>query len=131
MTTQAQYAATPNNGTPVIALTANGGTKTTPTNTVTVFTAGASGSRIDDLYIAALGTNIANTISLYLYDGSTYHLFNEQATAAITPAAGTPVFQLFLTNLAIIIKTGWSLRAGVTSTEANGYKIAVTRGGDL
>lgn len=132
MSTQAQYAATLGSGnTPGIAITANGGTKAAPTNTVTIYTAGASGSRVDDVQVNALGTNIANTISFYLYDGTTYHLINEQATAAITPAAGTPVFSLALLALAWVFKTGWSLRVGVTSTEANGYKVAVTRGGDL
>jgi len=134
MSTAAQYASVANgNNTPAIALTANGGTLAAPTNTVTVYTAGANGSRVDDISIVALGANIANTIQFYLYDGTTYHALQQIVlTTATTPSTGvTAPYFTQLANQAICFKTGWSLRAGVQSTEANGYKIAVTRGGDF
>jgi len=54
-------------GTVTTANTAKDGTGTV----VTVFTAGADGSRIDQIKVRALGTNVATVIRFFVNNGST------------------------------------------------------------
>jgi hypothetical protein len=55
----------------------------------TVFTAGASGSRVDRIIVHATSTTTAGAVRLFLYDGTNYRLFKEVDIDAVTPAAST------------------------------------------
>ena len=102
--------------------------RTSPTNVVTVFTAGASGSRIDEINITATGTTTANMIRLWVYNGSTYYLFQEISVTAITPTTGLSVFQSSSTYNNFMLESGQSLR--VTTNNAESYNV-VAFGGDF
>jgi hypothetical protein len=127
MALNAQYASTPATAMAVIsaANTARDGTGTI----VTVDTAGASGTRIDDITITATGTTTAGMVRLFLHDGTNARLWREVPVTAITPSATVQAFTATLSNLALVLQTGWSLRAATHNAET--FNILVTRAGDF
>lgn len=128
MATAAQYAATARTAAASVS-TAN--TNRNGTGTIaTVFTAGASGSRIDDIFIVAQGTTTANVVRLFVNDGTTSWLWQEIIVPAITPSTTVAVFSAALLNQSLILATSsWSLRASTNNAET--YNILVTRAGDF
>lgn len=127
MSTSAQYAATPKTAVAQVT-TANAARDGTGT-LATVFTAGASGSRIDDIAIIATGTTTAGMVRLFLHDGTNARLWREVAVSAITPSATVSPFSSLLGNLALVLQTGWSLRASTHNAET--FNVLVTRAGDF
>ena len=127
MATSAQYAST------VRAAAAQVTTANTNRNgtgaIVTVFTAGASGSRIDDISIDAVATTTAGVVRLFINDGTTSYLFQEILVTATTPSTTVAVWSTTLLNQALVIPTGWSLRASTNNAET--FNIIVTRAGDF
>jgi hypothetical protein len=127
MATAAQYASTVRTAQAQVS-TAN--TNRNGTGTIaTVFTAGSSGSRIDDIYITATGTTTAGVVRLFLNDGTNTWLFEEILVTAITPSTTVQVFQSVQLNLSLILANGWSLRASTNNAET--FNIQVTRAGDF
>lgn len=127
MSTSSNYAATPKTAVAQVstANTARDGTGTL----ATVFTAGTNGSRIDDITIVATGTTTAGMIRLFLHDGTNARLWREVAVSAITPSATVSPFSSALGSLALVLQTGWSLRASTEKAET--FNILVTRAGDF
>jgi len=128
MATAAQYAATARTA---MASVSTANTNRNGTGTIaTVFTAGSSGSRIDDIYIVAQGTTTANVVRLFINDGTTSWLWQEILVPAITPSTTVQVFSASLLNQSLILATSsWSLRASTNNAET--YNILVTRAGDF
>lgn len=97
----------------------------------TVFTAGSNGSKIDHIKITAAGTTTAGVVRLYLYDGSTYYLYDEVLVAAITPsatiAAWTYNYDTSQPSTSLYLASGWSLRASTHNAET--FKVSCV-GGD-
>lgn len=114
MATDPSFAATINNG---CALLGNVETNTqVPTTSSVIITAGATGTKIDEIVVQAsqtslVATTVAGLVYLYLYDGATYHLFDTIAVTAITASATTAPFRLARSYANLVLKTGWSLRA--------------------
>ena len=100
----------------------------TPTNVVTIFTAGSSGSRIDEVNITATGTSTSNVVRLWIYTGTTYYLFEEVIVTATTPSVTQAVFSTTLTYNNFMLPSGYSLRA--TTNNSEGYALTVF-GGDF
>lgn len=132
MATTPAYAATPRNGMAVVS-TAN--TNRDGTGTIgTIFSAGASGSRIDKIIIKAQGTTTAGMVRLFIHDGSNARLFDEVLVQAITPSATVLSFQAVLAanqitvELPLIIPSGYSLRASTHNAES--FNI-IAMGGDF
>jgi hypothetical protein len=127
MATTAQYASTVRTAQAQVS-TAN--TNRNGTGTIaTEFTAGSNGSRIDDIYITATATTTAGVVRLFLNDGTNTYLFEEILVTAITPSTTVAVFQAVLLNQAIVLASGWSLRASTNNAET--FNIQVTRAGDF
>lgn len=127
MSTQAQYASTPRTA---IAQATAANTNRDGTGTIaTVFAAGTSGSRIDDVTVTAVGTTTAGMVRLFLHDGTNARLLREVAVSAITPSGTVAAFTASLTNLALVLQSGWSLRASTHNAEA--FNVCVTRAGDF
>jgi len=127
MATTAQYAATARTATTSVS-TAN--TNRNGTGTIaTVFTAGSSGSRIDDIFIVATGTTTAGVVRLFVNDGTTSWLWQEIIVPAITPSTSVAVFSAALLNQSLILEDGYSLRASTNNAET--FNILVTRAGDF
>ena len=120
-------------GTCTIAETGRSGAVT---NTVLVYTAGASGSRIDRIDVmesAANGhTTTANTVSLWIYTGVIFYLFREVAMfAPPTPSAGVAGFQTSLTfPFGLNLQSGYSLRASIRASTSDSVNV-IAYGGDL
>jgi hypothetical protein len=126
MAASPQYASTPKIGTAVIstANTARDGTGTLGT----VFTAGASGSRLDGIEIQATGTTTAGMVRLFISDGTNHRLFAEVSVVAVTPSATVPAFSTLIAGnaqglvnnvpLPLSLPTGWSLRASTHNAES-------------
>jgi hypothetical protein len=112
-------------GTLATADTARSGT---PTNVVTIFTAGASGSRIDEVDIVATGTTTSGVVRLWIYNGTTYFLFQEILVTAITPSTSVAVFSSISTYNNFMLPSGFSLRATTNNTE--GFTVTAF-GGDF
>lgn len=124
MAANANFSATPRIGAVVIS-TAN--TNRDGTGTIgTVFTAGASGSRIDGIVIQATGTTTGGMVRLFVHDGTNARLFDEAPVIAITPSGTAPAFSTALGNSAplatgrypLMLPSGWSLRASTNNAES-------------
>lgn len=84
----------------------------------TVFTAGASGSRIETVVITATGTTTAGMVRLFVHNGSTAYLLQEVPVYAITPSSTVPSFYAMIGfENGFIIPTGYSLRASTHNAE--------------
>ena len=125
------YAATPRCA---IAAISTANTNRDGTGTIgTVFTAGASGSRIDSILIEGTGTTTAGMVRLYIHNGTTAYLFKELVVGAVTPGASTPAWgaqvnSLLDREMPVIIPTGYSLRASTHNAET--FNV-IAMGGDL
>lgn len=120
------FAATPRyaGGTLSAANTNRDGTGTV----VTLFTAGSSGSKVEEVRVVAAGTTTAGVVRLFVYDGTNYFLLDEVMVTAITPSTSVEVFTstLFFDNL--LLPSGHSLRASTHNAET--FKVSVF-GGDF
>jgi hypothetical protein len=127
MSTQAEDASTARTAQAQVT-TANAARDGTGT-VATIFTAGSSGSRIDDLTIQATATTTAGMVRLFLHDGTNTRLFREISVSAATPSATVAAYTSSLSNLALILQSGWSLRASTEKAET--FNVLVTRAGDF
>jgi hypothetical protein len=125
--TDPAFASTPRAGAAII--TALETSLTVPTQAVTVITAGASGSLLSEVVINAVTTSltpttVAGLVYLFLFDGTTYHLFDVLAVTAVTASATVSPFR---TNklYAESVQTGWSVRAS-NSISGNSGLLKVT-----
>jgi hypothetical protein len=99
----------------------------------TVFTAGADGSKIEEIVVEANATLAAGLVNLWLHDGSTLRLF-DQVQLATTPAMSTTARGFRLPNqyANLVLPAGWSLRASHTTTGNDTSKLTVLAfGGDF
>ncbi len=133
MSTTAQYATTPVFG--AALLTTADTSLTAPTTVGTVITAGASGTRIDFIDIQGVATTVAGIVNLFIYNGTTYHLWQQIPIVAVTSSTTAIAFSTTCSTnncpnvMPIIIPTGYSLRATTTIAQT-GLKINAY-GGDF
>lgn len=126
MATAPNFASTPRYG--GVSISTADTSRTAPSNVGTVFTAGSSGSRIDEVTITAAGTSTANVVRLFIYTGTTYYLLMEVLITAITPSASVDSFTTTLTFNSLVLPSGHSLRA--TTNNAETYHVSAF-GGDF
>ena len=139
MATLAQYVATPKIGANFTNTAEANFTTTfkTPVNAVTVFTAGANGSRIDQVNVAGLGATVASQLRLFIYDGTNYRFLKDVAISAITPSTTTSAFNSSLCTqynpelFPILLPTGHSLRATLSTAQTNDGVMITAIGGDF
>lgn len=123
------FALTPNNG---VASVSTANTNRDGTGTIaTIFTAGANGSRISEMVVKATGDPADSVVTVFLYDGSTYHLFDEfdlgDPAAASATVAG---YRDFRTYRNLNLASGWSVRAAITVALTAGVIKFFVHGGD-
>jgi hypothetical protein len=75
----------------------------------TLGSAGASGTKIDEIDVIPAGTVVAGLVNVFLYDGTNYHLHESIAVAAYTSSttSAPPKTPVYYDNL--VLPTGWSL----------------------
>jgi len=133
MSTTAQYATTPVFG--AALLTTADTSLTAPTTIGTVITAGASGTRIDFIEIQGVATTVAGIVNLFIYNGTTYHLWQQIPIIAVTSSTTATAFSTVTSTnntpnvMPMIIPTGYSLRATTTIAQT-GVKV-IAYGGDF
>lgn len=98
----------------------------------TILTAGASGTKIDEIVVAAQDNPADSIVNLFLHDGTTARYFD--AVDMADPAAGSATVETFravkpYANLEI--PSGWSLRASITAAPTAGLVGVFAFGGDL
>lgn len=95
---------------------------TAPTNVTTVVTGASTGTKIEELAFVGLGTTVAGIVNVFLYDGSTYHLYDEILVSAVTASTTVPAWRTTrqYSNL-FLASTSWSLR--VTNTVAGNVSL--------
>jgi len=114
MAADPSFAATPNIGAALL-----GAAETNlqvPTTTSTILTAGASGTKIEEIVVQAsqttlVATTVAGLVYVFLHDGTNYRLFDEMLVTAITASSTVVAFRLANRYANLVLKTGWSLRA--------------------
>lgn len=107
---------------------------TAPANVATVATAGASGSMITRIRLTILGTiSTVTQVNLFLYDGSTYHLYEQSVvlgqTVSSTTSSPSNTYDKYYTDL--VLQNGWSLRATVTTASGQSLIKVMAHGGDF
>lgn len=133
MSTTAQYATTPVFG--AALLTTADTSLTAPTTIGTILTAGASGTRIDFIEVIGVATTVAGIVNLFIYDGTTYHLWQQIPVIPVTSSTTATSFSsVTATNnspnvMPMIIPTGYSLRATTTIAQT-GVKV-IAYGGNF
>ena len=130
MSATPEFIATPKIGAAAVS-TAN--TNRDGTGTIaTVFTAGASGSKIEEIVVKATGDPADSVVTLFLHDGTDYWLFDEvdlgNPAAASATVTGHRVSTLY-ENL--VLPSGWSLRAAITAALTAGVINVIALGGDF
>lgn len=119
MATNPAFASTPNTGHALL-----GAVETNiqvPTTASTIVTAGASGTLISSIVVEATAaslvpTTVVGLVYIYIYDGTTYHLYDVITVAAITASATVPGFRQRNTYTDLTLKSGESLRASQSHT---------------
>lgn len=117
MATSPAFAVTPRIGSVSVA-TADS-SYTAPTNVGTVMVGASGGTRIAEVVVKAVATSAAAIVRLFLYDGTTYWLFDEVTVAAATGSATVQQTRVSTTyNNLILPSASWSLRATISVSQA-------------
>src|SRR5215475_4971821 len=138
MASNPAFAATPNVGTGVLDATHGvdgtnrDGSGTTTAAPVTFFTAGASGSKVEEIVVKATVDPADSVILLFLHDGSNFRSFDEWDIG--NPAAGSTTVAAYResrTYANLFLPNGWTLRGVVTVAPTTGAIHLLAFGGDL
>jgi hypothetical protein len=133
MATTPQFAATVNLGVAVASATAMGGTLIAPTNTTTLFTAGASGSRIDIIRINQTASSTAGgVLNIFVARGGTFYLVDLLQYGIVTISATSQPQPIDIPYNDFILKSGDTVAIVNTVSSATGGQWAfVAFGGDF
>lgn len=132
MSTGPNFAGTAVNNAAALTPTTLDTSLTAPTHTATIFTAGSSGSKVEEISIQQVATtSAAGVINIFLYDGTTYWLFDQYTFAAFTLSTTAEAVRSWLTYSNLILKSGWSIRLTVTVAAGQSAFCVTAFGGDL
>jgi hypothetical protein len=96
---------------------------------VSVFTAGANGSRVDKITIKAVASTTAGMIRLYIHDGANTRLWREVEVPAVTPSGTVRTFlEEVIPAGGLLLPNGYSLRASTHNAET--FNV-IAEGGDF
>ena len=98
----------------------------------TVLSAGSSGTKINEVVVKSTGQPADSVVTLFLFDGTSYYLFDEIDLGA--PTAGSTTAAAYRTSVRydnVVIPNGWSLRAAVTVAATSGAVLVIALAGDL
>jgi len=117
MATDPAFAVTPRIG--VVSISTAETSLTAPTSVGTLITGVAAGTRIAEIVVKCAATSAASIVRVFLYDGTTYWLFDEIVVAAATSSntgATTRVSTLYQ-NL-VLPSASWSVRVTTSIGQA-------------
>ena len=117
MAAEPVYAVTPRIG--AVSIATADSSYTAPTNVGTLITGVAAGTRVAEIVVKCAATSAAAVVRVFLYDGSTYYLFDEITVAAAT--GSSTVLQTRVstsyTNL-VLPSASWSVRVTTSVSQA-------------
>lgn len=96
---------------------------TTPANALnigTLITGVAAGTKVHEIVvkIAVSGLSTASIVRVFLYDGSTYYLFDELVCAVATSSASVASTRVSTTyNNLVLPSASWSVRVGTSVSQ--------------
>ena len=133
MATSPAYAATVDNGANLIGVLETN--LQVPAHAGLIFTAGASGSKIEEVVVQASNTGltvttVAGLVYLFLYDGTTYHLYDTIPITAVSGTATVAPFRLSKVYNNLVLKNGWYLYASQSIAGNNSLLKVHALGGD-
>jgi hypothetical protein len=129
MATAPAYAATPVCWSGLVPATADT-SLTAPSNTTTLGTAGTNGTKIEEIVCQGVGTTVAGVVYIFLYDGSTYHLFDFFIVPAYTSSTSVGAWRASRQYQNLILPANtWTLRCTVTTAgDQSMVKVTATGG---
>lgn len=137
MATAPAFAATPNTAAGVldathgVDATNRDGSGAATAAPVTFWTAGASGSKCEEILVKATVDPADSIVLIFIHDGSNFRLFDEFDLG--NPAAGSATVTAYRESRSypnLILKTGYTLRAVVTAAPTTGAIHVHGFGGD-
>lgn len=134
MATDPVFAATPAHGTALL-----GSAETNlqaPTQSSTVLTAGASGTKVEEVVVEAtatslVATTVAGLVYLFIYDGTNYRLYDVVTVNANTASATVAPFRQRNVYANLVLKNGESLRASQSIAGNASLLVVHALGADL
>lgn len=86
----------------------------------TLITGVAAGTRITEIVVKAVGVTTAGMVRVFLYDGTTYYLFDEISVAAVaSPGASTQTTRVSTTYTNLVLPSAsWSVRVSTHNAES-------------
>lgn len=113
-----QFAATPRVG--AVSIATAEASLTAPTNVGNLITGVAAGTRISEIVVKCAAASSAAIVRVFLFDGSTYWLFDEISVAAqASPGASTATTRVStLYNNLILPSSSWSVRVTTSVSQA-------------
>ena len=116
MATQTTFFATPVIASAVVPGTLDA-SLTAPTHVTTVATGAATGTMFSEVTFVGIGTTVAGRVNLFLFDGTTYHLYDQIMVNAVTPSTTLEVWRQVNTyNNLILPNATWTLVVTVMDT---------------
>lgn len=125
------FAVTPNVGKGKLT-TGNSAKDGTGTDIITLFTAGSSGSKIDEIVVQADGDPADSCVTFFLHDGSAYYTFDDWDIG--NPAAGSTTAGAYRQNRTyenLVLPASWTVRALVSVTPTAGSIHVTVFGADF
>jgi hypothetical protein len=84
---------------------------TAPTSVGTLITGASTGTRVAEIVVKCAATSAAAIVRIFLYDGTTYFLFDEVTIAAATGSSTVQQTRVSTTyNNLILPSASWSVR---------------------
>ena len=109
MATSPQFAVTPRIG--AVSIATADASYTAPSSVGTLITGASTGTRIAEIVVKNAATSAAAIVRIFLYDGSTYWLFDEVTIAAATGSSTVQQSRVSTTyNNLILPSSSWSVR---------------------
>jgi len=117
MATSPAFAVTPRIG--AVSIATADSSYTAPSNVGTLITGASGGSRIAEIVVKSAATSAAAIVRIFLYDGSTYWLFDEVTVAAATGSSTVAQNRVSTTyNNLILPSASWSVRVTTSIAQA-------------
>lgn len=114
---QSAFAITPRIG--AVSIATADSSYTAPTNVGTLITGVAAGTRVAEIVVKCAATSAAAVVRFFLYDGTTYYLFDEVTVAAATGSSTVLQTRVSATYSNLVLPSAsWSVRVTTSVSQA-------------
>jgi hypothetical protein len=117
MATSPAFAVTPRIG--AVSIATADSSYTAPSNVGTVITGASTGTRIAEIVVKCAATSAAAIVRVFLYDGTTYWLYDEITVAAATGSSTVQQTRVSTSYSNLILPSAsWSVRVTTSIAQA-------------